>query len=296
MPPMTVDSHVHVWRVDGGEFGVEYDWLTETSDVLYRNYALPDVEPELSAHGVGAVVLVQAADSPTENRALLAAATATPHPAAVVGWLPLHRPEVVAAELPALRAHPEFVGVRHMIHRDPDPKWLLRPEVSEGLAQLAEAGLVFDAVAERPDLLAQVPVIARAHPELTIVLDHLGKPPIATGDWQPWADLLAEAAAQPNVVAKISGLATVSGPEISAKAWQPYVDHALAVFGPGRLMVGGDWPFTLTAASYRTVWRTTLDTLAHLAPADRVQVLTEVAWRTYQLPLAPTWMTEGELE
>lgn len=296
MPPMTVDAHMHVWRVDGGEFDVEYDWLTETSDVLYRNYALPDVQPEFAEHGIGALVLVQASDSAAENRALLAAAAATPYPAAVVGWLPLHRPEVVAAELPRLRAHPEFVGVRHMIHRDPDPEWLLRPEVSDSLTLLAEAGLVFDAVAERPDLLAQVPVIAHAHPDLTIVLDHLGKPPIATGARQPWADLLADAAAAPNVIAKISGLATVSGSEISAARWQPYVDHALEVFGPGRLMVGGDWPFTLTAASYRTVWQTTLATLAALDPVDRVQILTEVAWRTYQLPLAPTWMTEGVTE
>ncbi|WP_040740932.1 amidohydrolase family protein [Nocardia tenerifensis] len=293
---MTVDAHVHVWRVDGGKFNVKYDWLTKTSDVLYRNYTLTDIEPELAEHGVGALVLVQAADSPAENRVLLAAAAASPHPAAVVGWLPLHRPELVAAELPALRAHPEFVGVRHMIHRDPDPRWLLRPEVSDSLGLLAEAGLVFDAVAERPDLLAQVPLIARAHPDLTVVLDHLGKPPIATGEWQPWADLLAEAAAEPNVVAKISGLATVSGAEITARRWQPYVDHALACFGPGRLMAGGDWPFTLTAASYRTVWRTTLATLAHLSPVERVQVLTEVAWRTYRLPLAPTWMTEGDTE
>lgn len=293
MPPMTVDSHVHVWRIDGGIFNVEYDWLTETSDVLYRNYTLADVRPELAEHGVGAVVLVQASDSLAENRALLAAAAAAPHPVAVVGWLPLHRPDVVAAELPSLRARPEFVGVRHMIHRDPDPKWLLRPEVSDSLAVLAQAGLVFDAVAERPDLLAQVPRIAREHPDLTVVLDHLGKPPIATGGWQPWADLLAEAAAQPNVVAKISGLATVSGAEISSPRWQPYVDQALAVFGPGRLMVGGDWPFTLTAASYRTVWHTTMGTLAHLTPADRVQILTEVPRRTYRLPLAPTWMTEG---
>lgn len=286
MPPMTVDAHVHVWRIDGGQFGVEYDWLTETSDVLYRNYALPDVSPEFAEHDIGALVLVQAADSLAENDALLAAAAATPYPAAVVGWLPLHRPDLVAAELRRLRAHPEFVGARHMIHRDPDPQWLLRPAVSEGLALLAEAGLVFDAVAERPDLLAQVPVIARAHPDLTIVLDHLGKPPIATGGWQPWADLLAEAAAAPNVVAKISGLATVSGVEISAARWQPYVEHALTVFGPGRLMVGGDWPFTLTAASFRTVWQTTLATLAELDPADRAQILTEVAWRTYQLPKA----------
>ncbi|MFI9511091.1 amidohydrolase family protein [Nocardia sp. NPDC052566] len=292
---MTVDAHVHVWAVDGGKFRVEYDWLTNTSDVLFRTYTLDDAEPEFAEHGVGGVVLVQAADSLAENHALLAAAAATPRPAAVVGWLPLHRPDLVAAELPSLRAHPAFAGVRHMIHRDPDPKWLLRPEVSDGLGQLADAGLVFDAVAERPELLAQVPAIAHAHPGLTIVLDHLGKPPIATRQWQPWADLLTAAAAEPNVVAKISGLATASSPGFTAADWQPYVDHALAVFGPNRLMVGGDWPFTLTAASYRTVWHTTLDTLAHLTVEDRDQILSTVPRRVYRLPgAASTTRTEGE--
>ncbi|QIS11214.1 amidohydrolase family protein [Nocardia arthritidis] len=284
MPPMTVDAHVHVWTISGRKFHVEYDWLTDTSDVLSRNYTLADAESDFAEHGIDALVLVQASDSLAENHALLAAAAAAPRPAAVVGWLPLHRPDLVARLLPALRGYPEFVGVRHMIHRDPDPEYLLRPSVSDSLGQLAAAGLVFDAVAERPDLLAQVPVIARTHPGLTVVLDHLGKPPIGAGGWQPWADLLRAAATEPNVVAKISGLATVSGDEISAARWQPYVDHAIAVFGPDRLLLGGDWPFTLTAASYRTVWRTTLETLSRLTAAERAAVLGANACRIYQLP------------
>lgn len=231
MPPMTVDAHVHIWDIGGGKFHVEYDWLTDTSDVLYQTYTLDQLEPRLAEHGVGALVLVQASDSLAENQALLDAAQRAPCPATVVGWLPLHEPERVATLLPRLR-HPGFVGVRHMIHRDPDPAWLLRPEVSQSLDQLARAGLSFDAVAERPELLAQVPVIAAAHPTLTVVLDHLGKPPIAERGWQPWADLLASAAEQPNVVAKISGLATVSAPGFTASDWQPYVEHALSVFGP----------------------------------------------------------------
>ncbi|WP_216896956.1 amidohydrolase family protein [Nocardia alni] len=280
---MTVDAHVHIWDIQGGKYHVEYDWLTETSDVLYRSYTLADLAPHLGEHGVGALILVQASDSIAESYALLDAAAAAPCPATVVGWLPLHEPDRAADQLARLR-RPAFVGVRHMIHRDPDPAWLLRPEVSEGLALLAEAGLSFDAVAETTELLAQVPVIAAEHPTLTVILDHLGKPPVAAGDWQPWADLLGAAAQAPNVVAKISGLATVSAPGFTAAHWQRYVDHALAVFGPDRVMVGGDWPFTLTAASYREVWQATLGTLAGLSPADRAQVLSGTASRVYKLP------------
>lgn len=298
MPPMTVDAHVHIWAIDGGEFHVEYDWLQDTSDVLRRTYTLDDAEPELAEHRAEAVVLVQASDSFAENEALLAAAAASPRPTAVVGWLPLHRPDLVAAALPRLRAHTEFVGVRHMIHRDPDPNWLLRPGVSDGLRLLAAAGLNFDAVAERPELLAQVSLIAREHPDLTVILDHLGKPPIAAGGWQPWADLLTVAAGEPNVVAKISGLATASAPDFTAAHWQPYIDHALAAFGPDRLLIGSDWPFTLTAGSYHTVWRTTLDTLVHLDDADRDRILGGTARRVYRLPDAeidaPAPRYEGE--
>ncbi|MBF6329897.1 amidohydrolase family protein [Nocardia transvalensis] len=286
---MTVDAHVHVWDISGGKFHVEYEWLTQTSDVLFQTYTLEDLEPQLAEAGVGALVLVQASDSTAENLALLEAAAHAPRRAVVVGWLPLHRPDRVATEL---ARYPGLVGVRHMIHRDPDPKWLLRPEVSESLSILADAGLSFDAVAERPDLLAQVPVIAADHPNLTVVLDHLGKPPIADGRWHPWADLLAEAAAQPNVVAKISGLATVSAPGFTAAHWRPYVEHALSVFGPNRLMVGGDWPFTLTAASYRTVWQATLGTLSGLSAADRAAVLSSTARRIYRI--APSREREGE--
>ncbi|MEC3915877.1 amidohydrolase family protein [Nocardia sp. CDC160] len=280
---MTVDAHVHIWDIEGGKFDVDYDWLDETSDVLYRTYTLDDLKPQLSEFDVGALVLVQAADSLAETRTLLDAAERAPLPTVVVGWLPLVDPARTAVEL-ARPPHPALVGVRHLIHRDPDPTWLLRPSVSESLALLAAAGLSFDAVAERPDLVAQVPVIAAAHPTLTIVLDHLGKPPIAERGWQPWADRLAEAAAYPNVVAKLSGLATVSAPGFSAADWQPYVDHALSVFGPERVLTGGDWPFTLTAASYRTVWRTTLDTLTALSPAERAAVLSDNARRIYRLP------------
>ncbi|MVU84057.1 amidohydrolase family protein [Nocardia sp. ET3-3] len=274
---------MHIWDIDGGKFDVEYDWLEKTSDVLYRTYTLDDLAPQLSEFEVGALVLVQAADSLAETRTLIDAAERAPLPTAVVGWLPLHDPARTAAELDG-PPPPALVGVRHLIHRDPDPVWLLRQEVSESLALLADAGLVFDAVAERPDLVAQIPVIAAAHPTLTIVLDHLGKPPIAERGWQPWADLLAEAAACPNVVAKLSGLATVSAPGFTAADWQPYVDHALSVFGPDRILAGGDWPFTLTAATYRKVWRTTLETLTTLSPADRTAVLTETARRIYRLP------------
>ena len=98
------------------------------------------------------------------------------------------------------------------------------------------------------ELLELVPALAARHPRLRVVVDHLAKPPIRDRGWQPWADLLAEAASLPNVVAKVSGLNTAAFSTWTSADFSPYVDHAMEVFGTNRLLYGGDWPFALLAA------------------------------------------------
>jgi L-fuconolactonase len=250
--------------------------------MLNRSYRLAELGPELAAVGVDALVLVQAADSEAETAELLRVAAESPVATRVVGWLPLADPDATAVALQRFHRRSALVGVRHLIHDEPDPEWLLRPDVRSGMDLIAAAGLVFDAVAERPELLAQLPVLARRHPTLTIVLDHLGKPGIATRSWQPWADLIAQAAGEPNVVAKISGLGTVSGADWTAADWRRYVDHALTVFGPDRLMLGGDWPVALQSGSYQHTWAVTLDVVDALSPAERSAVRAGTAGRIYR--------------
>jgi len=278
-----IDTHVHVWDLDGGgPFGVRYPWLGPLLPTLNRSYRLAELTPELTAVGVDGLVLVQAADSEAETAELLRVAAASPVDARVVGWLPLADPDATAVALQRFHRSTALVGVRHLIHDDPDPQWLLRPDVRSGMDLIAAAGLVFDAVAQRNELLGQLPELARRHPTLTIVLDHLGKPGIATGGWQPWADLIALAAGEPNVVAKISGLGTVSGADWTAADWRRYVDHALTVFGPARLMLGGDWPVALQAGSYQQTWAVTLDAIDALSPAEQAAVRAGTARRIYR--------------
>ena len=122
---------------------------------------------------------------------------------------------------------------------------------------ISERDLTFDVCAESDQLLRIVPGLAERHPQLTLVIDHLAKPPIATGEWQPWAQLLTDAAEATNTAVKLSGLNTAAAPGSSPADYQRYVDHALDVFGPERTMYGGDWPFALLAAdSYTEIWRT----------------------------------------
>ena len=238
--------------------------------------------------GVRGVVLVQASDSPAETRTLLAAAGESALPASVVGWLPLTDPAALAAELSRYRDEPALVGVRHLIHDDPDPFWLLRSEVAVGLESLAAASLSFDVVAERPDLLDQLPTVARRHPGLTLVLDHLGKPPADRSAWLRWAEQLAAAAAEPNVVAKISGLGTGRPGSAAPASWAASVDHALAVLGAQRLMAGSDWPISTVAGDYRSMWQQTLACLAGLGETERELVVWGTAARVYHCPVPMT--------
>ncbi|GAA2725234.1 amidohydrolase family protein [Cellulomonas aerilata] len=280
--PTLVDTHVHVWDVTGGPSGVTYPWLT--SGPLHRTHTLAEVEPAMREVGVDAVVLVQASDSLAETDELLRVARRAGLPASVVGWLPLADPDGCRRELER-RTDPRLVGVRHLIHDEADPQWMLRPDVAAGMRVLDEAGLTFDAVAERPDLLAQVPVVARRHPNLTIVLDHLGKPPVRSG-WageaaQRWAQQLRDVAAAPSTVAKMSGLELAWGGAGAQEAVRPFLQHALDCFGSDRLMLGSDWPVSTLRGDYADVMGGLRAALDRLTPQEQTAIRSGTAQRVY---------------
>jgi L-fuconolactonase len=279
-----IDSHVHVWD----PARVHYPWLTDAPS-LDRRFDLSDLEPELDAAGVVAVVLVQAADHLDDTELMLEVAASQGSVAGVVGWVPLLDPVVAERALDRWTGKP-IVGVRHLIHRDPDPDLLADRRIDDVLAMLAERNLTFDVCAESEDVLRLVPQLAERHPSITLVIDHLAKPPIATGEWQPWAQLLADAAGATNTVVKLSGLNTAAAPGASTDEYRRYVDHALDVFGPERTMYGGDWPFALLAAnSYTEIWRDLRACLDGLDHTDRGAVLAGTAQRVYRLSIpAPT--------
>ncbi|MFC6937661.1 amidohydrolase family protein [Actinomadura yumaensis] len=179
--------------------------------------------------------------------------------------------------------------MRHQVQAEPDPEWLLRPDVARGLTAVAAAGLVYDLVV-LPHQLPACAEAAAAHPELTFVLDHLGKPGIAAGELSPWTAGLRALAALPNTTAKLSGLVT----EADWDAWttadlRPYTEEALELYGPDRLMFGSDWPVCRLAASYETVLETARELTRHLAPTERAAVFSTTALRVYGLDgLLPT--------
>jgi L-fucono-1,5-lactonase len=241
-----VDAHLHLWRREPGR----YAWLDAKGvDAIARTWDSGDARAALAPTPVDRVVLVQAENSHADTRDMLAAADEWDAVAGVVAWAPL------ASNLHGLPDDPRIVGVRHLNHDEPDPAWLARPEHLAGLEQVAARGLTFDVVAVTERHLRDAASIARTLPELTVIVDHLGSPPIAAQGWEPWASALAAVAERPNTFAKISGLSTLAGEHYTPAGIGRYLEHARDLFGEGRLMYGGDWPVCRLAATYEEMWR-----------------------------------------
>jgi L-fuconolactonase len=275
-----VDGHQHFWN----PARVPLPWLTDAHASIARAFAPEDLEPLLGAAGVGQTILVQSACSDEDTDAILEHASGHDWIAAVVAWVPLDAPERAAARLDELVRHPKLRGIRHLIHDEADPHWILRPSVLESLALLDERNLVLELPAVFPRHLGDVPELARRFPELTIVIDHLGKPPLGSTAFPTWAEELAAAAAHPNVAAKVSGLNTVlARPDWSGEDLRPAVETALAVFGSDRLLCGSDWPVALLNGDYLRVWAETRRALELAAPDRAHELLAGTARRLYSL-------------
>ncbi|MFD4956474.1 amidohydrolase family protein [Streptomyces sp. NPDC058451] len=279
---MTVDAHHHVWDLSIRD----QDWIVGPRlRPLRRNFTVEDLKPRAEAAGVARTVLVQTVTLPEETPELLALAAEHDLIAGVVGWTDLTRPDV-ADELARLRGLPggRFLkGIRHQVQGEPDPGWLLRSDVRRGLAAVADAGLAYDLVV-LPHQLPACTEAAAILPELTFVLDHLGKPPIVSGELEPWASAVHALAERPNTVCKLSGMVT----EADLTAWmpadlRPYAEVALEAFGPDRLMYGSDWPVCTLAAPYEEVLTTAQDLTSALTEHERTAVFEGTAVRVYGL-------------
>lgn len=275
-----VDAHHHVWDLSVRD----QDWIAEDSP-LRRDFTMADLAPEAHAVGVDRTILVQTITVPEETPEFLALAAEHEFIAGVVGWTDLTRTDIAdeLARLCELPGGAYLKGIRHQVQGEPDPEWLLRPDVRRGLAAVAEAGLVYDLVVLPHQLPACVKA-AESLPQLTFVLDHLGKPPIASGALEPWASDLRSLAALPNTAAKLSGLVTEADPT----AWtlddlRPYAETALDAFGPDRLMFGSDWPVCTLAATYGQVMSLAEELTISLDAGGREQLFTHTASRVYGL-------------
>ncbi|HEV2634650.1 MAG TPA: amidohydrolase family protein [Actinocrinis sp.] len=274
-----IDSHMHFWDPER----LDYGWL-ESEPALNRAFG-PDL-PDSGRHLISGVVFVEAGRRSEQSLAEVewvdSLAKTRPGLLGIVAHVPVEDAAERGELLAALRARPLVVGVRRNI-QDEAPGFALAGDFVRGVRALAEYGLVFD-LCVRHWQLPEVAGLVALVPQVTFVLDHLGKPPVATGRRAQWRDDLERIAAQPNVACKLSGLTT----EADHENWHegevlPYLRDALMVFGADRCMFGGDWPVATLATTYERWVDVVAASLAALSATDQEAVMAGTARRIYRL-------------
>jgi predicted TIM-barrel fold metal-dependent hydrolase len=278
-----VDAHQHLWEL------AEHPqtWMNPGTDgAISRDFVVDDLRAAAATVDLTATVVVQSVNDANETTHLLARAEAASDLiAGVVGWA-----DLTASDLDDQLSHWQsepgghrLVGLRHLVQNETDAGWLDRPDVRRGLRCLARHEMVFDLLVNDVHLPAAIRV-ASDLPEMRFVLDHLGKPPLRSGQLNQWTTRLRELGKVPNVWAKVSGLVTEAAPgKRSAALLQPAVDVALDAFGPQRLMFGSDWPVCLLATSYTDVVSIAQQLLTSLSETEQQQVFSHSAVEFYRL-------------
>jgi len=242
---MRLDTHQHFWRYDPAQ----HVWMTDAMGALRRDYLPTDLEPLLGAAGFDGTIAVQARQVVEETEWLLQLADSHPFIRGVVGWVDLRSPRV-GDELARYSRHPKLVGVRHVVHDEPDDDFVLRPDFRAGVARLRELGLTYDLLLF-PKHLPFATRLAEEFPEQPFVLDHVAKPFIRDGVLSPWREDLQRLAAFPNVFCKLSGMVTEARwGQWRAGELHPYLDAVVEAFGVERLMIGSDWPVCTLSSDY----------------------------------------------
>jgi L-fuconolactonase len=276
-----VDAHQHYWQPSRGDYG----WLSDAPESLRRSFLPPDLAEERKAAGVTFSILVQAAPTEHETRYLFELARHDPAVIGVVGWVDMEADDV-GARIDALIREGDglLCGLRPMVQDLADPNWLARPSLDRAFDCIEDCGLSFDALVGMPQLPALRQRLRR-HPQLSVVLDHAGKPAIGEGRFDQWTAWIDELAQHPTLHCKLSGLLTLLGEPMHEDAIEPYVADLFAHFGAERLIWGSDWPVLTTHASFSHWLSVAMQLTERYAPQSLADVFAGNAARFYALDI-----------
>jgi predicted TIM-barrel fold metal-dependent hydrolase len=310
-------------------------WDFRISRIPYQRYLLHELADDInSGHNVRSTVFVEAramyrASGPEEMRPVgevefvqgLAAASASGldgpgrAAAAIVGHANLNLGARVAPVLEALRAASpnRFRGIRHSVTWDPHPEventaahkiqgQLASRDFREGARVLARMGLSLEAWLYFPQL-PELAEFARAVPDLSIVLNHIGgllrTGPYANRDevLDTWRRGIAAVAACPNVVVKLGGIGMPrtgfdwharpepAGSEELAASMAPLMTYCIERFGPQRAMFESNFPVDKVSYSYRVMYNAFKRLSKGYSASERAAMFHDTAARVYR-PLA----------
>lgn len=274
---MTIDSHQHFWKYNATEYG----WMTDEHRVIRRDFMPDDLKPILDEAGVDGTIAVQARQLIEETDFLLTLAEDHTSIKGVVGWLPLCDAGV-GKYLEKYAGIEKLVGVRHLVHDEPDDNFILRKDFNEGVELLKNHNLTYDVLIFEKHLPQAIQFVDM-HPNQPMVVDHIAKPQIRGDKFDhTWATHMREMAKREHVYCKLSGMVT----EVRDENWDldllmPYFDVVLEAFGPHRLMFGSDWPVCLLRSGYVKWLSTVQSMIATLSKDEKENIMGGNALRFY---------------
>ncbi len=273
-----VDSHIHFWQLSKGW----YTALEPHMTILLKDHLPSDLAPLIKAAGVDQIVVVEAAETVEETHFVLSLAEKYPFIGGVVGWVDLASPDI-ATTLRSLQGNPLYKGVRPCHDDNKTLAWMADTANDIGFKVLVDLNLSFDALIQNFRELPQIISVAERFPGLTIILDHLGKPDIASDIFASWAADIDRLAKHPNVVCKFSGILNQAGPGWTIEGMRPYANHIIKCFGEDRMLWGSDWPPARLTAEYDVGWKVGHELVAHLPAASQEKIFGGNATRIYRL-------------
>lgn len=274
---MIVDAHQHFWKFDP----IRDAWITNEMQVLRRDFSADDLAVLLRKNAIDGCVAVQADQSENETHFLLDIAQKSPIVKGVVGWVDL-RAGNLEDRLKYFSQFPLLKGFRHIVQGQP-AGFMDDPTFRRGVSLLSNHKFTYDLLIYHYQLPEAIRFVSSIT-EVPVVLDHIAKPSIATGELDVWAKDIRALAALPNVYCKLSGMIT----EANWKKWKPadftpYLDVVMEAFTPSRLMYGSDWPVCLLSGSYEEQLSIVKTYVSSLSASEREAIMGGNAIKFYNI-------------
>lgn len=286
-----IDTHQHLW--DLSKFRLPWhknesklaknhlmsDYLTATADlgevdgkpaqIVKTVYMEVDVEPsQQKAEAEYVLDLCGRADNPMV--------------AAVISGRP--NSDGFRQYLDAFKNSVCIKGVRQVLHGPGTPAgYCLDKQFIQGVRLLGERNLSFD-LCMRPGELRDAARLIDECPQTRFILDHCGNGDVQARDRSQWEKDMAAVAQRKNVVGKVSGIVVTAKPEKwNAEDLAPIIKHTLEVFGPDRVMFGGDWPVCTKSATFRQWFQALATIVAGRSAEEKRNLFHDNAMRFYRL-------------
>jgi L-fuconolactonase len=273
-----IDAHQHFWNYNEER----HTWITPEMSVLRSDYYPNYSEPLFRDQGFTGCVAVQADSSEEETLFLLALAEQNEFIKGVVGWVDLKSTNI-EDRLGYFSQFEAIKGFRHIVQGEKDPNFLARKEFIRGVKTLGSFDLGYDLLIY-PHQIKSAITFCETCDNQKIVLDHLAKAPLKSGNIQEWKKEIRPFARLSHVSAKISGIVT----EAENQNWtqdqvNELVEVALEVFGPKRLMIGSDYPVVLLNSSLERWVHTFKEALKGVSANERDLIYRKNVTEFYQL-------------